>query len=137
MSHNPSSALQDMSKGQVLYILLQKEAGYYDAIAKLIEQEKQLLLQGSLTKEVLSINKKKQLLFSCIEDLEAALVPLKRRWTKGERETDCFFQKVQQELIRLDKILQEILAADRKNQQLMRQHLASLSNRKKALNKES
>lgn len=132
-----SSLMKDMSKEEILYRLLKKEQGYYDAIFELTQVETDLLKKKKDPKTLTSVIKKKKVLFSCIDEIETAISPLKKLWKSKSKEADPHFLLVKRELHSLDELLKKILQMDQSNQKLMRSYLLDLKQKKNKLEIES
>jgi hypothetical protein len=132
-----SSLMQEMSKEEILYRLLKKEQGYYDAILELTESESEILSNKKAPTALTSVIKKKNVLFSCIDEIESAINPLKKLWKSKSKETDPHYLLVKRELHSLDKLLQKIIQMDQSNQKLMRSYLLDLKKKKNDLETKS
>lgn len=135
MLNKESDSLSNISKEEVLLRLLQKERGYYSAILELTRQEGELIAKSHAGKELQSLTKKKQILFSCIEEIESALQPLKSHWQNKQDKQDVLSRSIKEELSHLDKTLSSILQADQANQQILTHYLLSLKDRATLLHK--
>ena len=69
-------SIKDMSPPEILYRLLKKENGFYEAIRELTDQENGLLKRGADLKAISSTGKKKKILLGCIDEIESALRPI-------------------------------------------------------------
>ena len=125
--------LENMSRGEILYHLLKKERGYYDAILEQLELERGILDNKGSISALTTLNRKKQLLFTCIEEIEAAIHPLKKLWHSESNQKDLHFQRVKEELEALDILLKKILQEDQANQKQMRAYLFILKQKKQKL----
>lgn len=115
-----------MSKEEVLRKLLAKEVAYYKGILELTEQENHLLKKNPTPSALASLGKKKQILLSCVEEIDIALTPIKRHWDKKSDKDDPDSKAVQAELETLNTLVQSILALDQENQTLMQALLTKL-----------
>lgn len=113
----------DMPREEILYRLLKKQAGYYEAILDLAEEEFIKLNHCRSTPELLPLMKRKQVLLSCIEEIDRALVPIKKHWQAHKQEQCPGNARVQEELCRLEKLLARIIEIDTKNQALLKAHM--------------
>lgn len=118
--------IYNMSKEEVLHQLLKKEYGYYKAILEITHDEHEKLTSGLTTGSMQPLLKKKKILLSCIHEIEAAMLPLKKYWQTKVSRSDPVSIQIQEELISLNKLLKEILQLDLVNQKLLENHLANL-----------
>ncbi|MBB64458.1 MAG: hypothetical protein CMO81_05295 [Waddliaceae bacterium] len=125
-----SNSDTEMSKKEMLFRLLKKEAQYYNAILDLVKEEAFKLGNESTCNEVLPLIKKREILFSCIQEIEKALTPLKNDWKKDSNSLDPFTTQVKQQLLENDLILEQILKQDQENQKSMKKYLQNLKSTK-------
>lgn len=116
-----------MSKEEVLYKLLHKEFGYYERLLELIENETGQLERERPLHEILQGIKKRQIIMSCIEDIEKAIAPLKRFWNDKSSKEDYESCRVKTMLQDLDEIVKKILDIDQKNQSMLQKRMFMLS----------
>lgn len=112
---DPTSAdnrIHPMDKTELLYMLLQKELGYYRAILELIHKEQELLAEKN-QEALRPLLKKKQTLLLYINQLDAAIIPLKKNWMAHVEKNSIISQQISSAWTDLDKILQKILATEK------------------------
>ena len=118
-----------MSREAILLRLLQKEHCYYQAVLELTEQENQLLKSKTPSpKAVFALEKKRQILLACVEEIEDALRPVKKYWDAKTDRSDSESQSVEQELKSIHKVLQKLIDLDKENQSLMSTIMEQLRN---------
>lgn len=124
--------LTQVSKEVIFSRLLEKELGYYKAILELTKEEGEVLQKSNPPKHLVQLGKKKQILFSCIEEVEQALAPIKKHWQGKVDKAGHLAEQVKAKLKALDQIVQQILELDKKNQALMQEFLKRLRSKKLA-----
>ncbi len=117
--------IYNMSKDEILHKLLKKELGYYQAILEITKQEHELFQAGKI-KSAMMLVKQKNILLSCVDDIEKALPPLKKWWREREDKANLDAYAIQDLLDTLDSTLKELLEWDEKNQELMKEQLLKL-----------
>ncbi len=125
--------MHEMNKDQMLYQLLKKEYGYYKAILEIGKEEHEKLNSNQPLNELRPLIKKKKILLSCINEIEAAMNPLKKYWQGKEDRTDEVSQKIRLELDVLNTLLKEILQLDLLSQKTLENHLLFLREKNKAM----
>lgn len=116
-----------MSKDEVLYHLLVKERAYYMQLLELTEMEAGQLERNRPLSEILPNVKKRQIIMSCIEDIEKAIIPLKRHWENKGDKSDSESSRVLTLVTELDQLIQNILQKDQENQKLFEKRMKDLS----------
>ena len=116
MTEIPKRPIRDMSTEEILYHLLKKQKGYYAAILDLTEQEERALFKKTPLQEVFPLVKKKGILMTCVEEINLALTPIKKRWMEKKDPANPFTAKVEETLENLNKELKKILEMDQMNQ---------------------
>lgn len=107
----PAKREHPMSKAELLYVLLQKELGYYRAILELTHEEEELLAAKTNQEALLRpLLKKKQTLLLYINQLDAAIAPLKKNWMAQGDKSSIISQHISNAWADLDRTLQDILA---------------------------
>ena len=108
------------SKEAVLSQLLKKERNYYKGILDLTLEEQEKLMQFRPLEEIVSLTRKRKILFSCIEEIHATLSPLKMEWETHHQAASrsC---SIEQELLELQALIKLILDKDKENQHLFKQ----------------
>lgn len=109
-----------MSREAIFLLLLKKEVGYYKAILDLTKQEGEVISHKRPLSDLQSIIKKKQVLFSCVEEIESALQPIHRSWQNKKEHADSDSKKVKLQISDLQKLIQQILELDQANQKRLR-----------------
>ena len=115
----------DASKEEMLFLLLAKENQYYLAILDLVREEAEEYKNQENMQRILPLVKKRQILFSCIHEIEKALTPLKEHWKETPNLEDPYTEKVRAQLLENDQILSQILDLDQDNQQSMERYLST------------
>jgi flagellar biosynthesis/type III secretory pathway chaperone len=121
-----SNPLLSMTKEEVLYQLLKKQAGYYSSILEVTKQENQKLGSKEPLGEINLLLKKKKTLLSYIAEIEKTAQPLKSHWQAKRDRSDPQSIKVMQELSNLDRLLKEILQLDLRSQQMMEAYMEAI-----------
>lgn len=128
-----SSASSLLNKENLLYQLLKKEHGYYKAILEIAQEENETLKTHQSITELKPLLKKKKILLACINEIEAAMAPLKKYWQSKTNRSDEPSEKIKLELNSLNQLLKEILQLDLLSQKTMENHLLFLRERNSAL----
>lgn len=121
-----SSSIQNMSKEELLCHLLQKEFGYYLSILELTEEEHRRFEQKLPLKEIAPLLHKKKAHLHQISDIEKALSPLKEYWKEKNDRSDKPSQSVESELLKLHKLLKELLDLDLISQRHLENYIHAL-----------
>ena len=121
------------TKEEILLSLLKKQRKYYGAILELGREEARILSKGQASKGLQCLIRKKKILFACIDEIEDALKPLKRFWKEKTDRSDPISMDVCQELVEIDLMLQALLQLDEANQEMLKNILSSLAQKKKLL----
>ena len=122
------SRIHNIPREEILRRLIQKERGYYLACLELLESQRQALINGRPFSEISPLLRKQQILLECIDDLEKALIPIKKSWKAKSSHEDPTSIEVRKELADLQLLLQDLLAKDKENQRLFNESLSSLKN---------
>ena len=107
------SALQIEDVELVLLKLLRKENGYYRVILELTKSEKEKLIKQRPFKEFHQLLKKKNIIFSCVEEIELELTPIKEYWKEYKRLKTSLSGEIEIILSKLEMLLKEILEMDK------------------------
>lgn len=118
--------IRKMPKEQVLLSLLKKQRKYYEAILELSREEALLLSEGKAGKHLLASAKQKQVLFSCIEEIENALNPINQWWQNSADRDTPLAKEVIKELTELDLLLQTLMKLDEINQKNLKKIISNL-----------
>jgi hypothetical protein len=110
----------------VLLKLLKKENGYYRVILELTKNEKEKLLKQRPFQEFHQLLKKKNIIFSCIEEIELELTPIKEYWKEYKTFKTSLSAEIEVILRKLEILLKEILEVDQENQGLLKKYIAIL-----------
>ena len=121
--------VDQLEKEEVLLLLLKKEIGYYEAVLDLTTQENEIFLFGLSVKNIPKLLKEKNILLSCIEEIEEVLQPIKKNWSlesKQEKANLRLTKDIKEQFTILKKVMKKILDLDLKNQENMKTFLLSL-----------
>lgn len=128
---DPAHPIYDMSKEEIFYQLLKKEHGYYQSIAEVSRQQYEKLRQRVPIGELKPLLKQKRLLFSCIQEIESALIPLKKHWQDKRDRSDVVSLKILAEINQLDALVKEIMQLDELTQRQLEAYMFVWSSRTK------
>lgn len=128
---DPSHPIYEMSKEEIFYSLLQKEHGYYQSIAELSRLQYEKLRNHVPISELKPLLKQRRLLFSCIQEIETALEPLKKYWQDKDDRSDAISHKILTEINQLDVIVKEIMKLDEMTQRQLEDYMFRCSARLK------
>jgi len=118
---------KNMPKAEILLRLLQKEQGYYEAILEITQQENRKFLNDRPFNEITPLLKKKQILLTCINDIETALKPIKEWWNNHKHDdNDPKTSEIKKQLHTVETTVQELLSLDKVNQQMCQKILTKL-----------
>jgi hypothetical protein len=132
---NPVPPSSLLNKENLLYQLLKKEYGYYKAIFELAQEENETLKSNQSITALKPLLKKKKILLACINEIETAMIPLKKYWQSKTDRNDKPSEKIKLELNALNQLLKEILQLDLLSQKTMENHLLYLKERNTVLSK--
>ena len=122
-----------MGSWEEFYKLLQKQEGYYRVILEIVKAENDCLVNGLKILEIKKLVKKRNILMSCIQEVENVLLPHKQKWKDIKNPSVCSHAKeVSNQLSNLSKLIKEILLTDTSNQRLMKRSMYDLKLKKAA-----
>lgn len=106
--------------------LLGKCCGYYQAVLDITRSENEMHQEKKPLGEIQSLIKRKKILLSCIEEVEAKLGPLKTFWQEKGTYEDPDSKKIRAQLALLDSTIKEILSIDQENHKMLRNYFKAL-----------
>lgn len=116
-----------ISPEETLYILLEKEHGYYLGILDITRQEQALFLKGAALNDIAALTRKKQIFVACIDELGKESAPLKAWWKAiNKAHLSPSQEKIRQQIQRLDALLKEILDLDKSNTKFLEERMLAL-----------
>jgi len=125
--------IKSMPKAKILYHLLLKEKGYYEAILEITKQEHRKFTNERPFEEIMPLFKKKKILLACIDEIEEALQPIKRWWADEEQDPhDPWTTQAKEQIEQIEIVMQEVLSLDQRNQQMCQSLLKMLRDKSRA-----